>query len=136
MRIERAAAGGGVLIVFLLALAGCGDGSTGEVNGSVKVDGQPVEEGAITFIPVDGKTTTAGGSIKSGHYSAKVPVGVMKVEIRKPKITGYKKLYPTPDSQTRPVTEESLPAKYNEKTQLQLDVKPGANTKDWELQSK
>jgi hypothetical protein len=33
-----------------------------------------------------------------------------------------------------PITVEALPAKDNETTELRLDVKPGANAKDWELQ--
>ena len=66
----------------------------------------------------------------------KVPVTVMKVEIRAPKITGYKALYPTPDSEKRPVTAEALPARYHDQTELKLDVKSGTNVKDWDLKSK
>ncbi len=123
-------------LLILLALAGCGDSGTAEVSGTVTVDGTPVEEGKIGFSPVDGKTTTAGGDIKKGLYSVQVPVGTMKVSISVPKVVGMKKLYPTPDSPSMPVTKESLPAKYNFDTQLQLEVKPGVNQKDFELQSK
>jgi hypothetical protein len=135
MRIVRACCGG-ALLVILFVLAGCGGASEGQVSGTVKVDGEPLKTGAITFIPVDGKTQTAGGNIDNGRYSVKVPVSVMKVAINAPKIVGYKKLYPTPDSETRPLTKEALPAKYNEQTELQLDVKPGPNAKDWDLKSK
>ncbi|HLJ97204.1 MAG TPA: hypothetical protein VKU02_28855 [Gemmataceae bacterium] len=124
-----------LFLVVLFGLAGCGDGSMAEVNGTVKVDGQPIEEGTIRFAPVDGKTQTAGGFIKSGHYSVKVPVGVMKVAVSKEKTVGYKALYNTPDSPKMPVKKEALPARYNEQTELQLDVKPGTNAKDWELKS-
>jgi hypothetical protein len=62
----------------------------------------------------------------------------MKVSLSKEKIVGYKKLYNTPDSPQRPVTAEALPAKYSDtdKTELRLDVKPGRNQKDWDVQSK
>jgi hypothetical protein len=135
MRIVRAFCGG-ALIVVLVILAGCGGASMGEVSGTVKVDGEPLKTGAILFVPVDGKTQTAGGTIDGGSYSVKVPVSVMKVSITAPKVVGYKKLYNTPDSPKMPLTAEALPAKYNERTELQLDVKPGTNAKDWELKSK
>jgi len=117
-----------------MAFLGCG----GEpmVSGTVNVDGKPLEKGSISFFPVDGKTHTAGGDIEEGSYSVPVPVGVMKVEIRKPKIKGYKKLYPTPDAKEYPVFEEALPDRYNKHSELKLDVKPGRNQKDFELQGK
>jgi hypothetical protein len=136
MRIVRAACVGALLVV-LVVLAGCGGESMGQVSGTVKVDGEPLKTGAITFIPVDGKTQTAGGNIEAGRYSVKkVPVTVMKIEIRAPKVIGTKKLYPTPDSETRPLTAEVLPARYNDQTELKLDVKSGTNVKDWDLKTK
>jgi hypothetical protein len=133
MRTKHAA-WGGVLLVLLLALVGCGGEQM--VTGTVNVDGKPLPEGSITFTPVDGKTSTAGGFIKNGGYSVKVPVGVMRVSINAPKVVGKKKLYNTPDSPLRDVTAEALPAKYNEKSELKLDVKSGNTQKDFELQSK
>jgi hypothetical protein len=135
MQLERAACGA-VFFVLLLMLAGCGGGSMADVSGTVKIDGKPLEDGAIRFTPEDGKTQTAGGFIKGGQYSVKVPVSVMKVSISAPKVVGHKKLYDTPDSETRPITAEALPARYNEQTELKLDVKSGTNQKDFELKSK
>jgi hypothetical protein len=119
----------------LLALAGC-SGNDGKVSGTVTVDGKPLENGSILFVPVDGKTPTTGGSIKEGHYSVRVPIGKMKVSISAPKVVGRKKIYPTPDSPEMPVTKEALPSRYNEETSLTLDVQPGKIQKDFELQSK
>jgi hypothetical protein len=126
-------------LVAVLGLLGCGDSKTGEVSGKVTVDGVPIEEGAIAFSPMDGKSKTAGGKIKDGTYSVAVPTGAMKVTISKPKITGYKKLYPDdPKSEKYPVTEEALPPKYadSDKTELRLDVTGGKMQKDWELKTK
>jgi hypothetical protein len=127
-------AGGAVLV--LLALAGCGP-RMGQVSGSVTVDGQPpAEEGAITFTPADGKTSVEGGKIINGHYSVRVPPGPKKVSISFSKVVGKKKLYDAPNSPEMPVTKELLPDRYNEKTELQFDVKAGANEKDWPLSTK
>jgi hypothetical protein len=131
----RAFCAGG-LLVSLLALAGCGDHMTGEVSGTVTLGGTPVQAGAITFIPVDGKTGTAGGAIKEGRYSARVPVGLMKVSISVPKVVRMKKLYNTPNSPEMPWTDESAPARYNAKTELRFEVAPGANEKDFALERK
>ncbi len=123
-------------LLLLLLIAGCSRDGAAEVKGTVKVDGALVEEGTIQFSPVDGKTPTTGGSIINGLYAVRVPIGGMKVSISVPKVVGMKKLYPTPDSPAMPVTKESLPAKYNADTQLQLEVKAGLNQKDFELQGK
>jgi len=135
VRGQRILWAAGVLLT-LLALAGCGDDKNGLVSGTVQVDGEPVAAGAILFVPVDGQTATAGGEIKDGRYSVKVPVGTMKVSLSAPKVVGKKKIYPTENSPIMPITVEALPAKYNEHTELRLDVKPGKNEKDWDLRSK
>src|SRR5437016_4099555 len=93
-------------LLALLLLPGCGDSNFSQVGGKVTVDDRPLEEGTISFFPVDGKTTTSGGDIKGGKYSVKVPVGNMAVKISMPKIVGMKKLYDTPDSPAYPVKAE------------------------------
>jgi hypothetical protein len=105
------------------------------VRGFVDVDGNPVESGAILFVPVDGQTPTAGGTIKEGRYSVRVPITAMKVSISMPKVVGTKKIYDTPDSPVMPITVEALPARYNEETELKIDVKSGTNTQDFHLKS-
>jgi hypothetical protein len=135
MRIQHAI-GAGFFLAITLALAGCGDGLT-EVTGMVKYDGNPVEEGSITFTPVEGKTATGSGVIKGGKYSAKVPVGSMKVSFTYPKLVGKRKAYDTPDSPEIPEYNDELAEKYGPGTSnLTFDVKSGHNKKDWDLTSK
>jgi hypothetical protein len=132
IRIARAS----LFAAAVCALASCGDSSLSQVSGKVTVDGQPMEKGAISFFPTDGKSPTTGGAIKAGQYQVQVPVGAMTVKISMPKVVGQKKLYNTPNSPAYPVTAEALPPRYNDQTTLKLEVKPGTTTKDWELQSK
>ena len=40
------------------------------------------------------------------------------------------------DSPVQPIMKETLPAKYNDDTELQLDVKPGNTVKNFELATK
>jgi len=119
-------------LVALLALAGCGDRSTAEVSGAVKVDGKPVKPGAILFISGGRKDADLGGEIKEGRYPCACPrrhEGVHSV----PEVVGTKKIYDTPEQPgDSPITKEGLPARYNEQSELQLEVKPGKNPKDWD----
>lgn len=70
-----------------------------------------------------------------GKYSADVPIGPSKVAIRVPKVIGQRKLYNTPDSPVQPLMDESLPAKFNDETELTLDVKPGETQGDFDLKT-
>jgi len=127
----------GLLGVSLLQGAGCSkSATTAEVSGLVTVDGEPAKTGSIGFFPVDGKSPTAGGKIEAGKYSAQVPFGEAKVEIRVSKVVGQKKLYDTPNSPVQPIMKETLPEKYNEETELRFDVQPGTNKKDFDLKTK
>jgi hypothetical protein len=135
MRIAGMTWGGGI-VVALWSLAGCGGSdSMVQVTGVVTLDDKPIERGAILFVPAEGKGPTAGGEIKGGRYTVRVPRGVMKVSVTAPKVVGKKKLYPTPNSPEMEVTEEALPAKYNERTELKVEVTSGANQKDFALRS-
>lgn len=121
-------------------VVGCSSGpKDGEVSGTVTVDGQtPAVGSSITFIPTDGTSPTAGAVLENGKYKTRVPVGMAKVEIRVPRPTGAPAAPKQGPGAEGPgggggFIEESLPAKYNDATELTIDVKEGANPKDWTL---
>jgi hypothetical protein len=59
----------GWLLIFSIALlSGCSGGAA-RVTGEVTYEGQPVGDGAISFLPADGKGPTAGGPIVAGQYT-------------------------------------------------------------------
>jgi hypothetical protein len=121
------------IALALAAAAGCSPPTTGEVRGTVTMDGEPIENGMIAFFSADGSAPTAGGRITNGDYRVEVKPGLCRVEIRASKVVGEKKLYETADSPVRPVRAEALPPKYHDQSQLQLDVKLGDNTQNYEL---
>ena len=128
-----------VCLAFLatvLPLVGCYGPKTAEVSGMVNVDNQPLTKGSIGFVPADGKGQTAGGEIIDGKYSAKVGLGVMKVEIRYPKVVDKKKDYDAPGGKYYDLYDESLPPKYNNETELSFEVKAGKNEKNWDVTKK
>jgi len=112
-----------LLFTVCLALVGCSKSNMGTVSGRVTVDGEPAKVGSVAFFAVDGRAPTAGAPIVDGQYKAQVKPGLCMVQVRVSKVVGQKKLYDTPTSPVREVWAEALPAKYNDNTQLKLDVK-------------
>jgi hypothetical protein len=126
-----------VVSLVLLSLAtGCADPNEATLGGTVTIDGQSAKEGSIAFFPIDGESRTTGAKIVDGKYNAAVPLGKTRIEIRVPKVVGQRKLYDTPNSETQPILQEVLPAKYNNQSELQLEIKPGKNEKNFELTTK
>jgi hypothetical protein len=127
-----------VLVITLACSLGCGsqDPNRGEVTGIVTINGQPAVTGAVAFSPVDGQSPTSGGKIVDGKYTVKASTGTSRIAIRVPKVVGKRKLYNTPDSPEQPLMAETLPPEYNDRTTLTLEVKPGANEHNFDLQTK
>lgn len=125
---------GAAFLTALATLVGCASDNTAEVRGTVKYNGEPVEKAILTFMPTDPKLQAKGGYVLNGRYSTQVFIGENKVSISMSKQVGSKKLYPDdPKSPEMPVTAEVLPPRYNEETELKIDVKPGVNEKDFDL---
>jgi hypothetical protein len=129
-----------LLAVAALALAGCGasDSERSRVQGAVSYGGEPVDDGGIAFIPEGGgpSQVRATGDIRDGHYdldSTRGPYpGKYSVEIYWYKKTGRKIASPSGKA-FKDETKQAIPAKYNDKTELKVEVKPGRNTLDFDL---
>jgi hypothetical protein len=126
------------LAAALLLLTGC-SGDKAEISGTVRLDGQLIEEGSINFIPVNGTTGPgAGAVITKGKYhipqSKGVTVGKNRVELRAFKTTGRKVIDPTAPPGT--MTQERVPAfppEYNDSSKLVEEVHKGSNTFDFDI---
>jgi hypothetical protein len=53
---------------LLAPFAGCGSGLA-YVEGEATFDGQPIENGMVSFSPADGNGPSAGGTIQKGRYA-------------------------------------------------------------------
>ncbi|MEX0793841.1 MAG: hypothetical protein WD045_11945 [Pirellulaceae bacterium] len=133
----------GVALASMLVM-GCGGGQSGpprgEVSGKVTLDGTPVEEGSITFLPSEGTSgPSAGAPITNGNYAIarqKGPVeGKYRVEIRATRKTGKSVPAgsPFPEGTMIDETEEAVPAKYNTKSELVREIVAGENELDFDL---
>jgi len=125
-----------LLLLPFIGIVGCpGSSSHGEVTGTVTLDGQPLKEGNVRFVPVDGKSQTASAKITDGKFTATVPVGKMRVEISAGKVVGKTKMFDSPDAPTVDDVRELIPERYNTKSELKVEVSRGTNEVDFPLKS-
>jgi hypothetical protein len=131
------------LVVAASVLAGCSNEPPyGDVFGKVTLDGKPISEGAIRFVPIDGKTSSAGALIKDGEYRQKVRINKVRVEISSPNLAVRAQRSPTSkpgelvESDVEATPTDLIPARYNVNSDLELDLNPGDNPQDFDLKSR
>jgi hypothetical protein len=136
---------GGMLlsVAGVLLVSGCGASGRATVQGQVTLDGQPLEQGAINFVPSGAtKAPLTGAVITNGRYLIAAQggplAGTYKVEIRSAKKTGKKmpEPPPAPAGTMRDVLAEGIPTIYNEESILTAALKAGSNEFDFHLKSK
>ncbi len=122
---------------LLMLAAGCSKDPMVELVGTVKADGQPLADGQIDFLPADGKGPTASAVIKQGEYSVKIMPGAKKVQIQAFQKIGQHKYDPSnPESPMVDDIKQTLPAKYNDSTELTADIKDDTERQDFDLKTK
>jgi hypothetical protein len=132
----RSTAGTAAAFACVLMLAGCGkgSGSTATVTGTVKFKGEPIANGAITFIPDDGNGQSVSAKIVDGRYSIEVGPGPKKVTIMGEKVIGKQKQDPKfPRSEVKDMTEQFVPDEFNTATTLKRTVDAGGGEINFDL---
>ena len=127
-------------IVVAAICPGCSDGRY-PVQGAVTFNGEPVDEGTISFEPVDGNGPTTGGSIVAGKYelleNAAAFPGKKTVRISAVRKTGRKVV--NEFSASRAMIDEVqryIPDIYNTNSTLSCEVTAnGPNQIDFHLKS-
>jgi len=118
---------------------GCSSDSdtNARLSGTVTLDDQPIANGSISFLPVDGKTATAGTRIENGKFEIKMPPGPKRVEISGMEVVGQKPAYEgDKNSPLVDITRDIVPSRYNTKSELLVDVDSGEANQDFSLVSK
>ena len=114
------------ILLAALLVCGCSQSTThGTVHGTVTLDGKPVSNAVVRFVPVDGSSQTASANVSEGEYLLDVPIGLNRVEFSAPKIVGKQKMYDTEDSPEVDVVTELIPERYNIRSELQINVTTG-----------
>lgn len=139
--VRRGCALAGVL-VLAAGLAGCGGSSGIErygVSGTVTLDGEPLDTGAIQFGPEDGQGMSGGAAIQNGTYDIPadrgLPAGKYRVRISSAG-GGTEVEEEAPGESLENLANERIPAKYNVNSQETIEITPdGSNTFDFDISS-
>jgi hypothetical protein len=130
----------GVAACSLLVAAGCNTRPKGmpdlaPVKGTVTLDGQPLAQVDVTFFSEVGGQVAGGSTDDSGAYELRFSGKHMGAKIGPNTVRITTPLQEIPGA---PAWKEKVPARYNTKSELKADVKPGSepNTIDFELKSK
>src|SRR4051812_39397623 len=115
------------LSALLVGCAGCG-ASTQEiapVHGRITLDGQPIQYASVVFTAA-GKLPSGGYTDESGSYELMYKRGIKGAPIG----TNHVTILQDPQRTRGP---QRIPARYNENSDLQREVKPGDNEINFEL---
>jgi hypothetical protein len=114
-------------VLLLLWSSGCGPSGPeiASVSGRVTMDGKPLANATVVFIPENGRP--AGATTDSdGRYVLNFAQGRRGAIPGKNMIRVTTQRDPTPgeDGKAIPGSKETIPAKYNAATELTFDVQP------------
>ena len=127
-------------IALLLVAGGCGKrGNHAAIRGQVALDGEPLVQGSILFVPIEGTNgVPTGTDIKAGRYvltdSNGPPVGWNRVEISAVRPSG--KMAPDPlgpPGRQREMYFSAVASRFNTESTLKVEVKPGDNTANFDV---
>lgn len=118
-----------------LVLAGCSSGDLNTVSGTVKLNGQPLPDATVTFIPVADEGSSAAGKTDSqGKYELFHAGGARGADVGDyfVSVSTYQK----GDKDANPpipAQPERVPAQFNVRTQISKKVEAGENVIDLDL---
>ncbi len=116
------------------------------VHGMVRFAGEPVQSGAIRFVPADGTATPpAGAQITNGAFRVGarggIVIGTYKIEIeafrplppgkKDPELEAAKKNHPKLEFQEP--REQYIPPRYNAQSELKITIAPGSSNVEHNL---
>lgn len=121
-------------LVALFLITGCGKADdVGTVEGTITLNGEPVDSGEIVFRDPSRQVRSASGRITNGQYAVESLPASMQVEIWAFREVPGKFVEHNPGVKV-PLTEQYIPPEYNEKSEIQVEVMKGHNAFDFALQ--
>ena len=126
----------GCLIGALVILAGCNDSKTptAKVSGTVKLDGEPLDEGTIMLYG-DGGTAPDTFDVKNGKFEGQAKLGKKRVEIHAYKQGPKAKM--DKEEIEGSGKEERIPARFNSESKVTAEVTgSGISPVEFKVESK
>jgi hypothetical protein len=122
--------------VAAIAIAGCGP--TGprkiKISGVVTLDGSPLADGNVIFIPLDPALGAAGGSIAAGGFTIEVYPGPHRIEVYADKKES-RPIGPNDPPELGFTLTSLIPVRYNKKSTLTFDVQSPQDRPEFALTS-
>ncbi len=129
------------MVLGSLVLAGCGGSKydTAEVSGTVRVNGKPKSDMAVTFQPMGGGMASVGVTGPDGRYTLEfydsgdsgAVVAKHRVVIRTHRRSNTED---TSSDVSNPSLRDPLPQRYNDNTELTMEVPAeGTDSADFDL---
>lgn len=122
-------------LVILLPALGCGRGDVAVVKGQVNLNQQPLAGARVQFQPLAGNRPSSAITDGEGKFAlqyaldqAGAEIGRHRVEIR------LERTVLTPEGQEYTLPDV-VPVKYNARTTLESEVRPGSNELNFDLTS-
>jgi len=122
------------LLPLVLCAAGCFGNGRVEIAGKVRLDGVPVERGAIRFLH-GGNGAIATALIERGDYRTRMIPGPKRVEIDALKVVKRQLASNEPGAPIVNFTEQILPSEYNTQSKLKVEIIESNESLDFDLGS-
>jgi hypothetical protein len=131
-----------IAFALLLGIAGCGGGSDGAVNGTVTLDGNPLKNAVIRFMPLGDTKGLGGGATTdaSGKYTLLNAQGGKDLAPGEYKIVVSRRLNKDgsePDPNVPPIestASETLPPIFSDENETTLRQTVAADKKTYDIQ--
>lgn len=124
-----------LLSTALVLALGCGGAKYAPVSGTVMLDGKPLPKAVVTFMPVvqegakDAGESSTGKTNDKGEFTLKSSSGKTGALVGQHKVSISLQETKVGESEERTRTVELVPKRYNENTELTLDVSSGGTDK-------
>jgi hypothetical protein len=121
------------LVGVVFVISGCNESPRNAVSGTVTFEGQPLADGYVMFVPLDGTPgPTAGAMVENGKFEiaeeCSVFAGNFRVEIVASRPSNRKVLSQESGKMVN-VPEQYIPIRYNQESELQASVEPGGENR-------
>jgi len=133
-----------IALGLAVLVLGCGPNFGGRkaIKGTVKLKGQPIDDGTIDFFPASGdQATKSGAQIIKGSYKIPAEFGLLPGKYRVSITAGDGRTRPeaSPDQPPGPtganiVSKDRVPKEYNIESKQEVDVTDkGSNIFDYDI---